>query len=201
MLFAAASAKGVHDSPVTYVSRGVHRVCEPWQPKLHGRALARSARDGYRAAVGLDDRLDDRHAEAGAALRVRLASEALEDARGGLRGDGRAGVADTDDRVVDVRAAGHDDAVAGPGRLDRVLDERVDRGDEALLVGAHRAAARRLDLPLTVAGGDAPAAHGARDQGGQAHGAHAGEVRVLGGGEDEQPVGDAREALQLLDDD
>src|SRR3954452_16017860 len=110
MLFAAASAKGVHDSPVTYVSRGVHRVCEPWQPKAHRCALARGARDGYRAAVGLDDRLDDRHAEAGAAVCVRLAGEALEDAREGLRGDAGAAVADLDDRLVALRAAGDDDA-------------------------------------------------------------------------------------------
>src|SRR4051795_6304302 len=105
MLFAKGPVSGPDDSPVTQVSCSVHERCEkysarcePWQPKAHRCALARGARDGYRAAVGLDDRLDDRHAEAGAAVCVRLAGEALEDAREGLRGDAGAAVADLDDR-------------------------------------------------------------------------------------------------------
>src|SRR3954451_1596826 len=115
MLFAKGPVSGRDDSPVTYVSCNVHRRCEkysagcePRQAKAHGRALARGARDGDRAAVGLDDRLDDRHAEAGAALRVRLACEALEDARERVRVDARAGVADLDDLLVALGAAGDD---------------------------------------------------------------------------------------------
>src|SRR4051795_10364806 len=167
MLFAKGPVSGPDDSPVTQVSCSVHgrcekdsARCEPWQAKAHGCALARGARDGYGAAVGLDDRLDDRHAEAGAALGVRRAREAVEDARERLGVDPRAGVADLDDRVAPIRAAGDDDAVAGACRLDRVLDERVDRRHEALLVGAHGAATRRVAAPLAVARRDAPAPPG-----------------------------------------
>src|SRR3954470_14235739 len=151
MLCAQLPLKRGDDSPVTYVSRGVHDRGEPRQAQAHRGALAGRAGDGDRAAVGLDDRLDDRQAEARAAVAVgRAAHEALEDARQRLGRDAPAAVGDLEHGLVAYDAASHGDAISLVRVLDGVLDDRVDRGDETLLVGAHGAGPSWVAAPVAV---------------------------------------------------
>src|SRR3954465_9606888 len=108
MLCAQLPLKRGDDSPVTYVSRGVYDRGEPRQAQAHRGALAGHAGDGDRAAVGLDDRLDDRQTEARAAVAVgRAAHEPLEDARQRLGRDAPAAVGDLEHGLVAFDAAGH----------------------------------------------------------------------------------------------
>ena len=91
--------------------------------------------------------------------------------------------------------------IVSPGvrRLDRVLDHRVERADEALLVGLQRA--RQLDVGDEVAlRGRRPALHRRVEQRVEADSPYAGELRVVGGCEREQAVRDAGEPLELADD-
>ena len=91
--------------------------------------------------VGLCDGLHDGQAEAepaGLAAEVRLgAGEAAEDVVQVVRRDAAAGVGHGDDGVVVLEADADLDAVTRLGVRDGVLQQRVQRHDEAVGVAGH----------------------------------------------------------------
>src|SRR5207249_11402196 len=98
------------------------------QPDRERRPLPLAlALDLDRAAVQLDDVVDDREPETQAAVRARVRAvglpEGLEDVRQELGRDPLALVADGDDRLPVAAGEPQDDAAAPGGELDRVREE------------------------------------------------------------------------------
>src|SRR5947207_12610057 len=101
------------------------------------RALDR-ALDRARAAVTLDDRVDDREAESEPTPRLSAAvdaSEALEDPVERVRRYPDAGVRDLDHNLGARHATSDFDHVMHPRVIDRVLDQSVERDAQGVRVG------------------------------------------------------------------
>src|SRR5262249_42056413 len=131
--------------------------CEAWELEPEPRAVPGCARDGDRAAVGLDDGADDGQPETRSRLAPAGASrEALEDAREIPVGDPRARVLDAEDRLLASAAALDQDGVASVGDLHGVLDQCVERGCQALSICHDDAFHADVDRPATVRGGAPP---------------------------------------------
>src|ERR671937_984652 len=155
----------------------------------------------HAAAVRLDDRLHDRQSQAGSPLTTRsiplAASEAFEDLRDLGRIDPPAPIRHLEHEDRPLGARGHLDAIAGLGGMDRVLDQRVDRRREPVLIRAPRTLDLNVDPPI-------PGRHGPPPHDGLRHEvldhdvAEHEEPRVVGARQREQPFGELRESVELF---
>jgi hypothetical protein len=173
------------------------------QQDLEGASAADRALDLDRAAVGLHDGLDDREAQAGAAPVAAAAvvepGEALEDRRQPIGRHAAARVDHGDRDLVAPPLAGEPDLISRTGVLDRVLDQRIQREPQSIEIPDHRRRLGRLQPPAPI--NRSPALQRVRQELVNVDRRPGQEVRILAGGEQQQPVGEAAQPEQLVHDD